>query len=95
MVYDLGAITTADTSPHALVAVRTPAAWLQLVADPANVKPINIGGTTVTTSRGIPLVAGAGQMFPPIGDGSYIDLSLVRYAAQNAGDKLYVMYGRK
>lgn len=96
MVYELATITSVDTNPHPIVAARTAACWVQLVADPANASPVNFGGTQLATGRGIPIPKGAGQMFPPVGDLNFYDLSTIKYQFQSgAGDKLYVVYARR
>lgn len=42
-----------------------PAKWIQVIA--SGVGTIRVGDSTTTSSKGLPLASGTGQMLPPIG----------------------------
>lgn len=92
MVHDLAKITGADTNPHALLSVRTSACWVQLIADPGNTSPVNVGGPTLATGRGLPIAKGAGQLFPPVADINSYDLQKIFYQFGTINDVLWVTY---
>ena len=97
MVHDLAAISPGDTNAHAITSTRTPAQWVQIMVKSDNAGTVWVGGSTVAAGRGIPL-APAGfpsQFFPPIGDGSYLDLSQIYYKMTTGTDTIYVVYGVK
>ena len=94
MLHPLAQVTAPDTAAHPLATTRTPCQWLQINCDSGNAGIIWFGDSTVAVGRGIPVGAG-GQFFPPIGDGSWIDLAVLYYVAANANDVFYGAFGVK
>lgn len=82
---------TAQTVP--LSASLLKGKWVQVLADSANgALVIRIGGPLTSAARGMELVAGAGQFFPPVSDQfEFYQLQLM-FAYIPMGAVLHVMY---
>jgi hypothetical protein len=90
---------TGDNAAHKLQASGS-AKWVQFVAQSSNTGTARVGDSTCSATRGIPLAASTGFMFPPIpstpgqavpGAQLYDLASIYYYAA--TGDKLSVTWG--
>jgi hypothetical protein len=71
-----------------------------IVAGSTNAAAVRIGDSATSASRGLPVAAGGGLMYPPLAPGprpgqadQYYDLSAIYYYA-TAGDKLSVSWGK-
>ncbi len=95
MIRPLAQTTAPDTAAHAMATTRTPAQWVQVNCKSDNAGIIWFGDSTVAVGRGIPVSPGGGQLFPCIGDSTYIDLAVLYYVAANANDIFYSAYGVK
>lgn len=91
MVHNIADITPGGT-PTALKSSRTPCNWLQVVCPSSNAAAMRVGDSTTSATSGISMPAGAGMMFPPIGDTQYLDLALV-YIYGTTTDKVSIVYG--
>ena len=88
-----------DGAAHQITsAAGTRASWVQFVAPSTNSGIVRIGGSAITTTRGIPIAAGGGMFYPPLpadardnsSDRRY-DLTTVYYLIA-VGDKLSISY---
>lgn len=95
MVYGLPKLSAGDTNTHPLSSSSIKASWVQLRAATGNSGTVWVGDSLTATDVGDPLGQGAADFFPPIGDGTPYDLSLIFYKMTNASDNLYVIYARK
>lgn len=92
-------VTTAGTRV-ALASVRTPAAWVTVVADKDNTGYIYLGDITVQNNQGStkqyighPLNKGDFANLRELGGPSYIDLKYVYIDADTSGDAVTFNYG--
>lgn len=85
---------TGDGSVHALPLSGT-ARWVQIVASTSNAAAVRIGDSNISSSRGIPVAAGAGYLLPASNYalGNYYNLASIYYLAQS-GDKISVEWGQ-
>lgn len=90
----LGTVTTiADitgTGAAVQVAASGTARWIQFIAPPTNAASVRCGDVNVSTTRGLPLAAGAGQFFPF--QAQLYSLSSL-YCYIGSGDKLSIAWG--
>ena len=69
------------------------AKWVQGAAVSVGSTAARIGDSNVSTSRGIPIPAGGGQLLPPIAEiSSFYDLTLLYYLVQT-GDTVSLSCG--
>lgn len=88
---------TGDAAAHKVASSGT-ARWVQFIAASGNAAVVRVGDSNVSTTRGLPIAAGAGQMFPMLnGDQrssvnqQYYDLSTIYYVAA-IGDKVSIVW---
>ena len=91
---------TGDGAAHALQSSVTTARWIQVIATTTNSAAVRLGDSNVSSTRGLPIAAGGGFMFPavPVDQREsttqhFYDLSKIYYFAA-VGDKLSVAWGR-
>jgi hypothetical protein len=82
------------TGASATVAVLTSpnrASWVQVLAPSGNMASVMLGGdTSVSSTVGFPLVAGAGQMLPVVAGSVYTSTNVYVYVA--TGDTARVLW---
>lgn len=84
---------TGDSSPHQLASTGT-CRSIQFIMPTANTAAVRIGDSTTSSTKGVPIAAGAGLFLPPLtldtrggADQRYYDLSALYYYAVT-GDKV-------
>lgn len=65
--------------------------WIQIIADPANAAPIRFGDSSISSTNGLKIAAGAGYTTPVSFSGAYDPNAHYLYIAN--GDKAYAAYG--
>jgi hypothetical protein len=90
---------TGDAATHQL-ATSGQARWVLFIAQSGNAAVVRIGDSQVSISRGAPISAGAGLLFPALGVDQreasaehLYDLSAIYYYAAT-GDKLSVLWAK-
>jgi hypothetical protein len=91
-------LTTPVTISGTSAAVALPSGdaplWVQFVAPSGNASNVRCGDSSVTSTRGMLIPAGAGQMLPPIGGGiRYNSLSTI-FCYVATGDTLVVSWAK-
>ena len=90
---------TGDGAAHQL-ATSGSARWVQFVATTGNAAAVRVGDSLTSATRGIPVAAGGGWLFPPMpvdtrmsGQASLYKLSTIYYYAASS-DTLNVVIGQ-
>ncbi len=88
---------TGDGTVHQL-AVSGSAKWVVFVAEAGNIGVARVGDSTINATKGIPLAATAGYMYPPLSPNQFeqasnrlYDLRAIYYYA-SSGDKVTVQW---
>jgi hypothetical protein len=85
-----------DGKAHQVAATGS-ARWIQFVAPAGNSLTVRIGDVNVSSTRGVPLAAGAGIFMPLVTDGTTSDKSYALnslYYIVQSGDTLSITYGQ-
>ena len=88
---------TSDSAAHQIASAGS-ATWIQFVAPSTNTGTVYIGGSGVNSTVGLPLIAGAGMLLPPISVSTNQNTTDRRYDLTQwyylitSGDKLNITY---
>ena len=98
LLFGQAQLTTLATISGTSAAVALPSSdaplWVQFVAPSGNSNNVRCGDSNTTSSRGMLLAAGAGQMLPPLPGGiRYNSLSTI-YCYVASGDTLVVSWAK-